>query len=65
MKKRLLQLTDELWVAVDAARGDQPRNPWLEAQLWKIGAIRKAANALGIKNPHRPADGRGISKQTK
>ncbi|KKL07614.1 hypothetical protein LCGC14_2584260 [marine sediment metagenome] len=65
MRKRLLQLTDELWAAVDAARGDQPRNPWLEFQLWKSGAIRKAAKILGVKNPKRPADGRGQFQRKK
>jgi hypothetical protein len=65
MRKRLLQLTDELCAAIDAARGGQPRNPWLESQLWKNVQIRKAAKLLGIKNPKRPADGRGLAKGKK
>jgi hypothetical protein len=63
MKKRLVQLTDELCAAIDAARGTDPCNPWLEKQLWKIGAIRKSAKVLGITKPRRSMDGRGKARQ--
>jgi len=62
MQKRLIQLTDELWAAIDEARCDQPRNPWIESQLWRLGAIRAAAGKLGTKRPVRLPDGRGRAK---
>jgi hypothetical protein len=59
MKKFLCEVSEELLAAVDAARGPVPRNPWIEAQLWKLRVIRDAARAEGIAKPNRPDDGRG------
>jgi hypothetical protein len=46
MKKFLCEVSEELLAAVDAARGPVPRNPWIEAVLWKIKAIREAAESV-------------------
>ncbi len=62
MKKRLIQLTDELWASIDDARAANPANPWIEKQLWKVGPVQSAAKRLGLKRPDRPADGRGKKK---
>lgn len=59
MKKFLCEVSEELLAAVDAARGPVPRNPWIEAQLWKLKAIRDAAEARGVEKPDRPMEGRG------
>ena len=65
MKKVLVVLTDELWVAIDGARGETPRNPWLERELWRLKAIRTAAAELGVENPRRPLEGRGGDRRKK
>jgi len=59
MGKKLIELTDELWAAIDAARGGSPRNGWLERELWRLGSIRDGAKQSGVKKPQRPIDGRG------
>lgn len=59
MKKFLCEVSEELLAAIDAARGPVPRNPWIEAVLWKVKAIRDAAEARGVAKPDRPMDGRG------
>lgn len=59
MKKKLIALTDELWAAIDAARGDIPRNSWLESKLRRTKAVRDAAKSNGITFSARPVDGRG------
>ena len=65
MKKKLIALTDELWAAIDAARGDTPRNSWLESKLRRTKAVRDAAKSNGITFPSRPVDGRGRWKRRK
>jgi hypothetical protein len=59
MKSLNLQITEELFAAVETARGEQPRNPWIESTLWRAKAVRDAADAAGIAKPARPAEGRG------
>jgi hypothetical protein len=59
MRKFLCEVSEELLAAVDAARGAVPRNPWIEAQLWKLKTIRDAAEARGVSKPDRPMEGRG------
>ncbi len=59
MKKFLCEISEELLAAIDAARGPVPRNPWIEAQIWKLKAIRDAAKARGVAKPDRPMEGRG------
>jgi hypothetical protein len=48
-----------LFAAIEAARGESPRNPFLEAVLWKVKTIRDGADAAGVAKPARPAEGRG------
>jgi len=57
--KVLFEMSDELAKAVDAAKGDSARNPFLEAMLWKTAAIKNGAKSAGVVNPARPQDGRG------
>ena len=59
MQKKLIALTDELWAAIDAARGSIPRNSWLESKLKRLKAIRGAAKLKDVTFPSRPVDGRG------
>lgn len=59
MKSLNLQITEELFAAVETARGEQPRNPWIESTLWRAKAVRDAADAAGVAKPTRPAEGRG------
>lgn len=59
MKKKLIELSEELWAAIDAARGASPRNGWLERELWRLGSIRDGARQAGVSKPKRPLDGRG------
>lgn len=59
MRKKLIELSDELWTAIDAARGESPRNGWLERELWRLGSVRDGAKDAGVSKPRRPIDGRG------
>ena len=59
MRKVLVELTDELWAAIDAARGGVARNPWLERELWRLKSVRDGAKATGVEKPDRPIEGRG------
>lgn len=59
MRKVLVELSDELLAAIDAARDGVPRNPWLERQLWRLKVVRDGAATAGVENPHRPLEGRG------
>ena len=59
MRNLNLQITDELFAAVETARGDAPRNPWIESTLWRTKAVRDAADVAGVAKPERPAEGRG------
>jgi hypothetical protein len=63
VKKVLLEVSQELLDAIDAARGPVPRNPWIESELWKSKAIREAAKARGVAKPARPLEGRGRWKR--
>ena len=62
MKKKLIVLSDELWQAIDDARGHAPRNPWIESQLWRLKAIKAGAESTGVQKPERPSDGRGLHR---
>jgi hypothetical protein len=64
MKRIMVELTEELAAAVDEARGDIARNPWLEAQLWRLKPIRDAAASMGVAKPDRPLEGRGGRRET-
>ena len=59
MKKVLFQMSPELLKAIDAAKKGGARNPFMERVLWKVKSISSAASAMGLKQPHRPDDGRG------
>jgi len=59
MKSLNLQITNELFTAVETARGEQPRNPWIESTLWRTKQVRDAADVAGVAKPARPAEGRG------
>ena len=59
MRKVLVEFTDELWAAIDAARGGAARNPWLERELWRLKSVRDGANKAGVEKPDRPIEGRG------
>ena len=59
MDKKLIELTEELWAAIDAARGSVARNPWLERELWRLTSVREGAKAARVKKPDRPIEGRG------
>lgn len=65
MHKVLVELTHELWSAIEAARGNAPRNPWLERQMWRLKSVRDAARGLGVEKPARPSDGRGRARKRK
>ena len=62
MKKILISVTPELLRAIDEARSDDPRGPWLEARLWTVPQVKRAAALLGIERPERLRDGRGRSR---
>lgn len=59
MKNLNLQITEELFAAVETARGESPRNPWIESTLWRAKSVRDAADVAGVAKPERPAEGRG------
>lgn len=59
MKSLHVQISEELFRAIESARGESPRNPWIETVLWKMKAIRDGADAAGVTKPDRPAEGRG------
>lgn len=40
MEAKLIQLTDSLWAAIDAARGPEGRAAFIEGVLWRSRAIR-------------------------
>ena len=57
--KLLIEFSDEMAAAIDAARGKSPRGPFLEGLLRRLKAIRVAADSIGVELPDRPADRRG------
>lgn len=57
MESKLIQLTDELWEAIEYARGDNPRGPWIEKQLRRLAIVKQAAAELGVDFPDRPRPG--------
>lgn len=61
--RKVLHLSNELLAAIDHARGDVPASNFVEAVLWKSKAIKDGAEAAGVDNPKRPADGRGKWKR--
>ena len=63
MKKLNFSISDELFAAIDAARGKVPRNPWLEQQLWRLKAVNDGAFSAGVNKPDRPLEGRGGARQ--
>jgi hypothetical protein len=61
--RKVLHLSPELIAAIDGARGDVPASNFVEAQLWRLKTINDGAEAAGVANPRRPADGRGKWKR--
>ena len=61
MKRIMLEITDELHAAIDAARGTDPRNPFIENQLWKSKLVNTGAEIAGVERQNRPSDGRGLA----
>lgn len=59
MAKFLINLSQQMFQAVEAGRDGRPRGPWIEQQLAKVATIKKAAKAVGVELPERPADSRG------
>ncbi len=57
LTSKLLQLTDELWEAIDYARGETARGPWLEDRLRRLAIVKDAADQLGVEFPERPKPG--------
>jgi hypothetical protein len=55
----LLDLSDDLVAAIDAARNGSPRGPWLENRLRRLADVRAAAKRLGLALPPRADDARG------
>jgi len=60
-----LELSEEMWAAIDAARGSVARGPWLERFLRTKKAIKDGAAEAGVTLPERPAEGRGKWKREK
>jgi hypothetical protein len=58
MKKVLVGFTDELMEVIDAAKGSQDRNPFIEDALWASPYIVKTAQEMGVGKPERPSRGR-------
>ena len=65
MKKLLIEFSDEMAAAIDAARGKAPRGPFVEGLLRRLKAIRDTADAIGVELPDRPADRRGTWERPK
>lgn len=61
--RKNFHLSEELIAAIEEARGESPASNFVEAQLWKSKAIRDGAEARGVENPKRGADGRGKWKR--
>lgn len=55
MKRIMLELSDELGAAIDAALAGRHRNPTLESWLWRVREIHDAAKLLGVRKPVRVA----------
>lgn len=60
MEKFLFGCSPELKAAIDEAKGDGPRNPFVENILWQSKTIREAAKRIGVKPQKRPEDSRGL-----
>jgi hypothetical protein len=58
LKPVFLEITEELIAALDLARGDEPRNAFIERTLWNSAAVKSAAKSAGIKKPVRRKPGR-------
>ena len=56
---KLMNLSVELWMCIDAARGRATRPGFLEQELRKSPLIRDAAATLGIEFPETPLERRG------
>jgi len=55
----LIELTDVLWDAIDAVRGEQSRSAWIEDVLLRQRGIRD----LRVEFPDRPTVGRYTRKR--
>lgn len=53
MQKILLVITDELARAIDHARGNLARNPWIEHHLRDVHSVKQSAERLRIRFPER------------
>jgi hypothetical protein len=65
MKRFLFELSDELLAAIDAAKGDSARNPFIERLLSKTAAIKKGAKIAGVVLQSRLPEGRGHWRKRK
>jgi hypothetical protein len=63
MKQILFELTEELFAALDAGKGDETRNAFIERCLWSSAAVKRAAKQLGIEKPARRKPGRPKAKK--
>jgi hypothetical protein len=57
MEKKLIQFTDELWEVLDFVRRHKGRAAWMEDQLWRMTAIKRAASEMGIQRSRRQSPG--------
>ena len=60
MKRIMLEITPELFEALEHARDGAPRNAYIERQLWRTKGVRDGAERAGVEDPKRPEDGRGL-----
>lgn len=65
MKQILFELTDELLAVLDAGKGDETRNAFIERCLWSSAAVKRTAKTVGIEKPERRKPGRPKTKPKK
>lgn len=64
MKRIGLDITDELYAALEHARQERPMGPYVEQLLRSAAAIRKAARELEIEFPARRMHARGRPRKS-
>jgi len=55
-----IHITEELRAALDHASGEDPLTGFVERLLWRAKAVKDAAAEIGVENPKRPMQNRGI-----
>jgi len=58
MKQILFELTEELFAVLDAAKGNETRNAFIERCLWSSAPVKRVAKQVGIAKPERRKPGR-------